>query len=67
MEGPHGACEFDEKPMSHVSVSYLCPCRMSNLDVPVACHYIFGSPVACCISNLRKWLCRRVDFRGRGP
>ena len=36
--GPHVVCRFEEMLMSHVSVTYLCPCRMSNLrNFPVPC------------------------------
>ena len=46
--------------MSHVSVTYLCQCHMSNLiNNPVTCHYLFETHIAfqlaqCRVSNLKK-------------
>ena len=43
----HVACRFYEMLMSHVSVAYLCPYRMSNVrNIPVAYHYLFEGHVA---------------------
>ena len=67
MGGPHVACRFYEMPLSHVSVTYLCPCRMSDLRKALSHVTIFMealSHVKCRISNLRNG---PVDFRGQGP
>ena len=52
--------------MSHVSIAYLVPCRISNVinrsdefESHVACQL-----AQCCFSNLRKG---SVDFQDQGP